>query len=172
METDTEIRNLSSGEYRDFLEENHLQGAVNSKTKVGLFHNDTLVSAIGLSTRSGYTTIDRFVSKAGTRVVGGFSRLIKHSDVTGVVRTHSANRYASGNLYASQGFSLISETRYTLGYTDGRRYLPRQRFQKHKLASIYPEYNGEPVHEFLKEKNIFPYYGAGVKTWEKTYLPQ
>lgn len=164
----TEVRPLSGKEYRGFLENTHLQGAINSKIRLGLYLNDELLAVLGVSKRGGYATIDRFSTRPGYRVVGGFTKLLRNSGITGVVRTHSANRYSDGGLYQSNGFSLVSETKYTLGYTDGRRYLSRYQFQKHKLASRFPEYNGENVADFLRERGIYAFYGAGVKTWETT----
>ena len=39
-----EIKEISSKDSVKFLEENHIQGNVNSKIRIGLFYNDELVS--------------------------------------------------------------------------------------------------------------------------------
>lgn len=91
------IREISQEDYKAFLENNHIQGAVTSRIRLGLEHDERLVSVLGASVRAGKTTIDRFASIINTSVVGGFSRLF--SWLPGdEIYTHSANRYATGNV--------------------------------------------------------------------------
>jgi len=161
----TKLVELSSSDYRNFLRDNHLQGAVNSKTKLGLTHEGNLVSVLGLSTRRGIKTIDRFVSKVNTQVIGGFSKLLS-AVPDSVIRTHSANRYATGNVYASNGFSLVGSFPYTLYFTYRGKLYPREKFQKHKISSVFPEYDGEDAETFLKSRGVAKVFAAGTKTWE------
>lgn len=162
----TTVGDVDSTVYRKFLEENHLQGSINSRIRRGLYLDNELVSVIGLSTRFGVTTVDRFATVLNTQVIGGFTKLLKSCGVTGTVRSHSANRYSTGELYESTGFTLLREIPYTLNYTDNRELYTRHRFQKHRLSDMFPDYSGESVDEFLQEKGIHPIYGAGTKTWE------
>jgi hypothetical protein len=156
---------LPNDVYREFLESNHLQGAKNSKTRLGLVHDDELVAVLGLSIRGGKQTIDRFSSKIHVTVVGGFSKLL--SRVEGCVRTHSANRYATGEVYKKQGFSLVYEHPYTLAYTNGSNLFTRETFQKQKLKSMRGYSDEKTADEILSENGIYPVYGAGTKTWER-----
>lgn len=160
----TEVVTISSSDYRNFLDNNHLQGAVNSGIRIGLSFEGDIVSVMGLSNRRGGLTLDRFVSKLGHQVVGGFTKLFSRVNDS-PIRTHSANRYATGGVYQANGFVLEKEHPYTLYYVQGGKLFSRERFQKHKLHAIYPEYNGEPVEEFLAERGVFSLYAAGTKTW-------
>lgn len=69
-----------------FLEDNHLQSAIPGKYRYGLFHNGELVSAAVFSggrhmweQEASYRSFEllRFCHKAGYRVVGGLSKLLK-----------------------------------------------------------------------------------------------
>lgn len=155
---------LSPREYREFLGKNHLQGAINSGRRYGLALEGELVSVMGVSTRRGRLTIDRFASKINTVVVGGFSRLLARLKGAEVY-THSANRYASGEVYQAHGFSMETEHPYTLYYTDGTRLYSRNRYQKHKLKDMKGYSDDKTADEILRESGIHPIYAAGTKTW-------
>lgn len=159
-----EIRALSSRDYREFLTCSHLQGAVNSKLRLGLTYDGRLVSAIGASIRNGTWVLDRFTSLPEYSVVGGFSRLLKQ--LPRPLTTHSANRYASGDLYHKAGFVVESEFPYTLYYTDGTALFSRNRFQKHLLKEMKGFSNDKTADEILAENHIYPIYAAGTKTWK------
>ena len=76
-----EIREISNNEYRDFLNENHIQGSVNSKIKIGLFYNNELIQCIGVGkTRYSDNQFElyRMCSKKFHQVIGGFSKLLKY----------------------------------------------------------------------------------------------
>ncbi|MFA5626154.1 MAG: hypothetical protein WC965_01600 [Thiohalomonadaceae bacterium] len=158
----TKTKELTPADYRGFLEDNHLQGAINSRTKLGLFYGDELVAVMGVSTRRGAKVLDRFATKLDTQVVGGMSKLL--SNIHGRLRTHSANRYASGDAYATLGFKVVARHPYTIYFVSGGKVYPREAFQKHKLPGLFPDYDGSPG--FLESKNIYPLYHAGTTTWE------
>lgn len=157
---------LTSAEYAQFFRSNHLQGAITSRIKLGLVHGGEIVAALGMTQRRGVWYIDRFANKLQTRVVGGFSRLLKHSGVRGRIVTHSANRYSDGELYRKSGFSLISEAPRTLFYTYAGKVYDRNRYQKHKLTG-WDNYSPEKTaNQILREKHIYPVYHSGTRTWE------
>lgn len=159
------VEELSTSEYKSFLTDNHIQGALDSSMRFGLYHGDELVSVLGATYRRGKLTIDRFASRIYTSVVGAFGRLfsqLPHVDVY----THSANRYSTGDVYKAAGFELVSEYPHTLYFTDGTQLFSRNRFQKHRLvdmAGYSPEKTAETI---LAENKIYPIYAAGTKTWK------
>lgn len=153
----TKVVDLPREVYRGFLRDNHLQGEINSRVRKGLVYNGDLVSVMGMS--RGH--IDRYASKQGLTVVGGFSKLLNQFDDEDII-SFSSNRYSDGSVYAANGFTLEKENKHTLHYTDGSILYPRQKFQRHKLVGIQ---KGESVEEFLNKQGIYSIYGSGTKKW-------
>ncbi len=114
-----EIREVNLNECRDFLNNNHTQGYVNSKIKIGLYYNNELVS---LMTFNQFEEIDNnlewnlnsFCNKLETIVIGGASKLLSY-----FIKTYSPKKIVSyadldwsqGNLYYKLGFNLINESK-------------------------------------------------------------
>lgn len=73
------IKSLTLFDYDMFMQENHLHGKGRKPSiRLGLYHKDELVSALGLISRSnGSLEIARFASKLYTNVIGAFGKLIK-----------------------------------------------------------------------------------------------
>jgi len=160
-----ETKEVSSKEFRNFLEDTHLQGGFFSARRHGLYYNNELVAVMGTTNRRGENVLDRFSSRRNTIVIGGFSKLLKSFNITGKLITHSANRYSLGDVYKSMGFSLVSEHPFTLYYTDGKNIFSRNRFQRHKLSGL-PNYDESlTADEILASNDIYSVYGSGTKTW-------
>ena len=104
-----ETREISLKEYKDFLKENHIQGEINSKLRLGLFYKDELVQVAG----GGYSRFKkeeieshRMSTKLNTQVMGGFSKLIKHSKLKKFI-SFVDRRLFNGKGYIASGFKLI-----------------------------------------------------------------
>ena len=119
-----EIREVSSREAREFLEENHIQGHIRSSWNIGLYYGGELVELATFgkcrNLISGPMDLDtvelyRLCSKKGYSVVGGVSKLVKHSkDLVGWKTLIS---YADcdwtplgGSGYEASGFKLVKHT--------------------------------------------------------------
>ena len=63
---------------KDFLNNNHIQGFVGSKIKLGLFHNDELVSLMTFKNTNNDYELNRFCNLLNTSVIGSFSKLLNH----------------------------------------------------------------------------------------------
>ena len=82
------IKEIKNDLYRKFLDDNHIQGYINSKIKIGLFYDDELVSlmtfgnrrvAMGKkSTNDDEYELLRFCNKLNTNIIGGASKLFKY----------------------------------------------------------------------------------------------
>ena len=81
---------------KDFLNNNHMQGFVGSKIKIGLYYNDELVSLmtlgslrISLGQKSDANSYEllRFCNKLNTSVIGGASKLFKYFCLERLSRT-------------------------------------------------------------------------------------
>jgi len=157
----TQIVTPSSAEYRQFISLNHLQGPVNSSLRKGLMYDDTLVAVLGLSKHKEGYHIDRFSTLINRRVVGGFSKLLKHAEVTDKIISFSFNRYSAGDVYSNNGFKLEKENKVTLFFTDGVKLYSRNMFQKHKL----PGDRDKTSLELCADLGVYPIFGAGTSKW-------
>jgi hypothetical protein len=119
-------------EAKEFLNTNHIQGAVPAIT-YGLYEENILLCLISIKRNfKSEWEISRFCSKLNTRIHGGFSKLLKH-----VLKEHDIKqiyswcdlRYSQGQVYESNGFIQVKTT---LGWswTDYVRTYPRLRFRE------------------------------------------
>lgn len=112
------IVEVSSSESRSFLEANHRQGEASASIKLGLIHDNDLVSLMTFGKLRGTIGTDRtdtsdcwelvrFCSKLNTTVVGGASKLFKYfvdNYYPNEIRSFSDRAHTKGNLYAKLGF--------------------------------------------------------------------
>lgn len=137
------VKELSSSEYTAFLEINHFNGTVNSFIRYGLFYKDELVSVIGFGKsrfKKGEVELHRFCNKAGYRIVGGFSKLLKHSKQTHFF-SYVDLAHFDGKGYDALGFKLIGITNPSYVYIKKDIVLNRLACQKHKLNTLLDRFD-------------------------------
>jgi hypothetical protein len=117
----TELRELSSNESRNFLDTHHLQGADSAKYRLGLFYNNNLISVMTFSkpnaskgnirsVTSNTYELSRYCTHENYRCVGGASKLLKY-----FIKNYQPSRIIS---YADRRYSTINQNVYeTLGFT-------------------------------------------------------
>lgn len=117
----TELREVTPEEGAAFNNENHLMGAGQRLSGLGLYHNDVLVFLITLKKHKDNVEIVRMASKIGTTVIGGFSKVLskitkdyKGSSILSFVDL----RYANGNSLEKLGFLRIA-THLSWKWSDG-----------------------------------------------------
>ena len=133
-----EVKQLDSNQYSQFLDLNHFQGSVNSAIRYGLFYKNTLVAAIGFGKsrfKKDETELHRYCVKAGYHVVGGFSKLLKHSGISKFA-SYIDLAHFTGKGYLSIGCKEISISAPNYVYAKNSKILTRYQAQKHKLHSI------------------------------------
>jgi len=142
-EIDTETKNK-------FLEENHLQGKDKSQYRLGLFHEDELVSVMTFGKRKitkGEVKMEliRFCSLKYTTVIGGASKLLKYFTdkyECGEILTYADRRFSDGSFYEKLGFKLnhISQPNYYYFKYDHKLY-HRSYLMKHKMINILENFD-------------------------------
>ena len=155
---DTIVKEIDSKTYKMFLTKYHLQGEVISKYRMGLFDsNNELLSVVGIgkSRFSDEMELHRFCSKFGVRVIGGFSKLLKHVmkefNITELV-SYIDIAHFSGKGYNTIGFKEIDITVPNYVYVKEGIVLSRYQSQKKFL----PKLLGEGFHEdFTERENMF-----------------
>lgn len=132
----------------DFLSTYHIQSYGRSSIKLGLFHEDELLSVMTFG-KSRFDTkykweIIRFACKSNITVVGGASKLLKHFikiyNPESIV-TYSDRRFGDGAVYEKIGFKFIKSTSPSYYYVKGMNVYSRFQFQKHKLKFKLNEYD-------------------------------
>jgi hypothetical protein len=137
-----EIKPVINDEKSAFLNDNHIQGNDTSSIRLGLYHNNVLVSLMTF-VKSRYDKkyqyeLSRYCNILNTNVIGGASKLfnhfIKNYDVNSIV-TYSDKRLFTGNLYKQIGMSFVDDTLPGYHYFHKNKGVPieRNHFQKHKL---------------------------------------
>ena len=129
----------------DFFDLNHLQGHRSASVEMALEFEDKIVAAVSFSKHPKYEwEIIRYACSAGTTVVGGFQKLLKHfitSHRPNTIMTFADRRISQNNLYLKAGFVPLKITDPNYFYIKGKYILSRQQCQKHKLHKILPSYD-------------------------------
>jgi hypothetical protein len=137
-----EIKQVINEEKSMFLNDNHIQQNDTSSIRLGLYHNNILVSIMTF-VKSRYDKkyqyeLSRYCNILNTNVIGGASKLfsyfVKNHDVNSIV-TYSDRRLFTGNLYKQIGMSFVDNTPSGYHYFHKNKGVPIERthFQKHKL---------------------------------------
>lgn len=129
------------------LRRSHIDGFINSTAHYGLKFGDELVSAVSFINKPGYWEIARYATLPGYCIIGGFSRLLKKfilEHKPNKLITYANRRFSVADVYKFNGFQLshITKPNYVYLTSSGKYVGTRQRFQKHKLRSILPKYDG------------------------------
>ena len=172
----TEIKLVSSKDSKIFLDNNHIQGNVNSSIKLGLYYNNELVSLMtfgnlrkNLNSKSeeGKYELFRFCNKLNTTVIGGANKLLKY--FIGIynpkeIISYADRRWSTGNLYEKLGFSFIhnSEPNYFYILNNKREY----RFKYRKDVLVKNGFDKDKTEkEIMLERGIYRIYDSGNKKY-------
>lgn len=174
---DCETMKISAKEYEDFLDEHHLQGAMHSRWKYGLYHNSELVSVIGFGAsrfRKEETELQRYCVKSGTIIRGGFGKLLKvferDTGITDYVSYVDLTHF-NGNGYISCGFKRIGTTKPNYVWINGAgKHYGRFETQKHKLKELLKEGfdPNETEEQNMKRNGFMKIYDCGNAVMRKS----
>lgn len=146
----TKVVEASNSEVGAFLEQNHLQGKLNSNINLALNYKNEIVGVLTVGKPRFNTEYDyeihRLCFKSGVKVVGGFSKLlsyfINNYNITNNTKIISYINIAkfTGESYIKNGFRLVSNTKYItepnyIWYNPkDKNILTRYVTQKHNLV--------------------------------------
>ena len=131
---------------KEFLDENHIQGYVNSNIKLGLFYKNEMVSMITFDKMEGRKkmeidgwNLNRFCSKKNTIVIGGASKLLKFFinkyEPTRII-SFADRDWSNGGLYYNLGFNFVKNLDPDYKYIVDNMRVNKQRFTKSKLSKL------------------------------------
>lgn len=167
------IKEVSSKDTTQFLNENHLQGTVGAKIRLGLYYNKELVSLmtfgelrknLGSDKKEGVFELLRFCNKLNTNIVGGASKLLKHFKKNyefEEVISYADRRWSTGDLYETLNFDLVSTSRPNYFYTKGTIRENRFKFRKDILVKEGFDKN-KTEKEIMKERGYHRIYDCGT----------
>lgn len=165
------IKEISSKESKEFINEYHLQGNVNASIRFGLFYNNELIQVmtfgklrkcLNQKSKDGYFELYRLCSKSGITVVGGASKLLnyfikKYSPIE--IISYASKDISNGNIYKTLGFNYDGETNCGFFYvTDD--YQRKNRFSLRK--SVVDDGTGRTADHIIGDLGYFKCYDLGT----------
>lgn len=175
---DTVVKELTQKQVDGFLNVNHIQGAVHSGIRFGLFEPDgSLVAVLALKREpsSQGKTLNLLRYATSLSVVGGFTKLLKHVEriynPVSII-TFSDNTISDGGLYESTGFELVSELKPDYMYVvKGERFHKfNYRLKRFRSDASLKYVEGLTERELAQLNNLSRIWDAGKRKWEKVYL--
>jgi len=174
-----EIKEINNNDLiRNFLDNNHIQGFVGSKYKIGLFYENKLVSLMTFGNKRYFTNntskegeyeLLRFCNKLNTSVIGGASKLFKYflnKYNPNEIISFADRRYSNGNLYSNLGMEMGENSKPNFFYSKNQKRMSRVGFQKHKLSKKFDNYNSNiPTNIFLHQMGYIKIYDCGNKKY-------
>lgn len=129
-----------------WFSDRHVDGDCVSKLRFGLAKDDKVVCGISFRFNNGYAEIARFSNEIGVTVVGGYSKLLKHSIPLIVERgfrqlvsfcNRDLSPDASNTVYVKMGFRLVGQHLSYKYYNQktGREVVSRQLMTKAILSN-------------------------------------
>lgn len=180
-----DVREVISSEAMKFLNENHRQGASPSNIKLGLYHNEELVSLMTFGSMRPTMGKDssnledcwelvRFCSILNTTIVGGASKLFAHfikQYEPERIRSFSDRSHTKGRLYQLLGFHEIRRSNPSYVWVDIRKDKAYNRVNAQK-SNIRRFLNDESIdlshteREIMEERGFVQVFDSGTITWE------
>lgn len=155
-----------------FYKENHIQGNDKSTHTLGLIFNGTYVAMMSFIKRGTIWELSRYASARS--IPGGFSKLLYHFEkyfLPKVVISFADLRWSVGNLYSTNGFSLVHTAKPTYYYVRGTTRLHRSNFMKDKIKKNYPHVFDPALteSEMTNKLQLPKIWDCGKLKYEKRY---
>lgn len=160
----TQLKSLSKVDARAFFQKNHIMAAGPNAKYIGLYFNESLVSAMSYRNLKNGLKIDRFCSSLGTQVIGGFGKLfsfIKKNESYKRIDYWVDLRYGTGTFLEKFGFTICRETlgwKWTDNFKSYNRLKCRANMDSRNLSQA----------EHAKELKLTKIFDAGQRLWQLT----
>ncbi len=176
----TVIKEVSANECKTFLEQNHIQGNINSKIRLGLYYNNELVSlmtfgkmrkSLGRVSDENKYELLRFCNKLNTNIIGGASKLlnylIKKYNPNEII-SYADRRWSKGNLYEKLGFTFNHNSNPNYWYIIGKNRKHRFGYRKDVLVKEGYDKN-KTEHQIMLNRGIYRIYDCGNISYKITF---
>lgn len=152
---------------RQFLDENHIQGACRSSIRYGLEYKGELVALmcfddfnnrVGIGGDEKKWELVRFCSCKNTQIIHGAQRLLVHfqKDHPGDIVSFASHDISMGTLYEALGFEKVSETQSSYWYIDMKTLKRYHRYSFTKASLIKKGY--DPTMTEFEIMDTLPYH--------------
>jgi len=170
------IKEVITSNAKLFLENNHIQGNVNSKIKLGLYYEDELVSlmtfgglraSLGQKSTEGNYELVRFTNKLNTTVIGGADKLLKHFikiNQPKQIISYADRRWSQGGVYEKLGFEFAHNSPPNYFYLVKNKREGRFKYRKDILVNEGFDPN-KTEHQIMSERKIYRIYDCGCKKY-------
>ena len=171
------IKEVGTKDSKIFLDNNHIQGNVNSSIRLGLYYKDELVSLmtfgkgrVAMGGNSNEFELTRFCNKLDTTVIGGADKLLQYFIKIykpKEIISYADRRWSQGSLYEKLKFTKTHESNPNYWYIFGNKR--KYRFGYRKSILIKQGYdNNKSEHEIMLERKIYRIYDCGTIVYKKT----
>lgn len=164
----TIIKEVSSNEAKEFLNNNHLQGHAVSNINIALVNNDEIVYIMTFGKpRFDNTASYELIRACGIKyctVVGGFSKAIKYFHnkyKPDSIVTYADRAKFNANVYRSNNFKFLNYTNPSYVWSDGNKVMTRYATMKHKLIESSLGTIDESESEIMHRLGYFKIYNCG-----------
>lgn len=168
---DCEFRRVSAKEALDFINKNHIMETRKTvKDCFGLYYNDELVQVATFrknfaQRKNKELELARMCSSLNNQVIGGFSKLIKHS--LQELNETSVTSFVDRRLfdckgYTSSGWKLLGASAPKYFYTDFEHRYNRQEYMKQSCLKKWPDADKTKTEkEICNMHGLFQIYDCG-----------
>ena len=143
----------------DFFNENHIQGAVYKFSLcLGLYKDNELLQAVVFGKqhfgRNNDYELYRMTTKKNVQVLGGFSKLMKHSPYDTVV-SYVALRMFDAKGYLASNWKIEHTAQPSFCITDGENVFSRHLFKKSECLKKFDNVTEDMTEREMQERNGF-----------------
>jgi very-short-patch-repair endonuclease len=167
---------VDTSETKTFLKSNHIQGFVNSKISIGLYHDNELVSLMTFSNlrknlnqtnKSGYFELTRFCSRLNYNVVGAAGKLLSYfikNYVFCEIVSYADRSWSNGHVYDKLGFTFVHNTEPNYYYIERNKRFNRWNYRKDILVKQGFD-SSKTEHQIMLDRKIYRIYDSGSKKY-------
>jgi transposase-like protein len=171
------LRVVPLKEAREFQEQYHIQGGIDSSIQLGLYEGGVLMQCMSFgAARFGAAAnfeLLRLVTRKGVSISGGAQRLFaefRKNYPKATVLSYCDRRLFTGRVYETMGFTHVRDNAPGYAYFNLRdpkaKLESRQRYQKHKLPDLLESFDPAKTEwENMKEHSYTRVYDAGVAVY-------
>ena len=164
------VKEINSTIANKFLKENHLQGVGRSNIKIGLFHNEQLVSVMtflkdDISKKLKGWELNRFCSKLNHSIVGAANKLflhfVKRYNPDTIVSFSDRRWSQKKSIYSLLGFEFKYNTKPNYWY-----FLPKDTKRIHRYSLRKPQNSILSERQLRQQQGYLRIYDCGSSKWQ------
>lgn len=168
---------------KKFLNENHIQGFIGAKIKIGLYYKEELVSLmtfgklrknLGQTSKKDSYELLRFCNRKGYSIVGSANKLMKHFIKTykpKYVLSYADRCWSSThkNVYKQIGLNFVNKTDPSYFYLVGDKKYGRFKYRKDRLVEFGYKKEKWTERSICSSNSVFRIFDAGCLKYDISF---